>query len=273
MATFRTRTFENVSNIQGRWYEVAPAEMTIRAESSATGTLAGHFGTNASFFNPGTNALTAMHVANGQAVATGGLTNTALGTAASSMSALFCDLWFMDPMRVVRFQNRAQNFTDLPRPNPQFGTTLWAIGGITLLANENINLPSNFRQRLLEIYGSGAASWIPGLDQRRARTFIGYRSATDRIMFGVLSRSISDSSIGDTTGNTGTGVTFHEMHLILRQELGCNMALSIDGGGSSRIRFRNAQGQDVLSQVGARRINAQLALAPNVASTVNWNGR
>ncbi len=78
--------------------------------------------------------------------------------------------------------------------------------------------------------------WIPYLGSRRARTFIGYANNSSKVKFGVMSSSsLANSIADDLTGNTGA--TYYDMYYILKNELGCNIGLALDGGGSSRYRM------------------------------------
>jgi len=89
--------------------------------------------------------------------------------------------------------------------------------------------------------------FIPALRTGAARTFIGYNPTRDILTYGIIAPSISGTTL------TNSGITYHDMHTILRN-LGCSIGLSLDGGGSTRFRAPN--GSTV--SPGARDVVCQL---------------
>jgi hypothetical protein len=269
MATFHQRTISvNSKTLYAKWYEVTGAEMTI---ATATANLP-KYGTNASFF--GGTVMTAIHVVGGQAVRTGGLNNFADSDnpAMTKMSALYCRLLVSTSVAFsYGVVNLAETYSDVPQPSPNVGSTLWAIGGITLILNETMNSLNDMISRYREIYNpimvDDDPPWIPNVSGGRARTFIGYTSDF-KVLFGVLSPGFSGSSITDNS------VTLFDMYKVLKTNLGCSMALNIDGGNSSKIRYKNSTGTTVEAEVnGNRNVLCQLALTDSAATNCNWNGQ
>jgi exopolysaccharide biosynthesis protein len=109
--------------------------------------------------------------------------------------------------------------------------------------------------------------WIPALNDACARTFIGYNSTSQKIVFGVLSSSISAPTIANS------GVTYFDMHKILKNTLGCTMALNLDGGSSTRIKYKTSStGNPIQDQVTTSNVYCQLALTASAGSSCIWTG-
>jgi hypothetical protein len=216
--------------------------------------------------------MTAMHVLWGNAVFNGGLNNYAdlNNPTTTRVSAMYCRL-LVSTTTGYSFGiiNLAQTYSDVPQPSPSIGSTNWAIGGFNLLLSESLADNSALIARYTTIYGSTmVGQWIPGMYEGRARTFIGYNQNTFKVVFGILSSSISGTSITDA------GVTYYDMHKILKTDLGCALALNLDGGGSTRIKYKtNSAATPMQADCGARNVHCQLALTAAAESGCTWNGQ
>jgi len=182
--------------------------------------------------------MTAFHWSGGRALHTGGGNNfldrnNQVGSAASCMfvnphAPSSPDM----PSHEPRFANRAVNINAL---SPTPADIRWAIGGISLLLNENHANNTSMANRYLGQNGATAfypgmlERYIPALRSGAARTFIGYNRSQNVIFYGIMSPSISGNTL------TNGGATYHDMYTFLRI-VGCNFGLSLDGGGSTRFR-------------------------------------
>jgi hypothetical protein len=100
-----------------------------------------YYGTNASFFNPKTGVMAAIHVALTTAVSVGGKTNCAdAGVTATAMDYMWCkkqvSIATGTTGYTLGFQARAANWAShANNTNPNIAESdEWAIGGFTLLA-------------------------------------------------------------------------------------------------------------------------------------------
>jgi hypothetical protein len=270
MATFHKGNITvNGKTICVAWYDVTGGEMTI---GTATSNLPA-FGTNVSFF--GASAMAAMHVVNGQAVYNGGLNNyadSALSNQdATIMSAIYCRLLVSTTVAYsFGLVNKAKTYADVPQPSPSVGSTMWAIGGISLLLNESMANLNAMIARYRTLYSDEMVdgNWIPDRSGYRARTFIGYTSDY-KVFFGVMSKGISGTTITDTTASDNVG--YFDMYTILKNNLGCTRALCVDGGGSTKVKYKTTAGATVEAEVGTRNVKCQLALTSSAASNCNWS--
>jgi len=228
----RDGTVERI--ISARYYEVPASSLEIRALQRTNGQL-DRPGANASFFHGGN--MTAIHWFRGSAVRAGGDTNVA--DAGAPNTAMSCMYWTAQNPSNVVFNARLANISELARVI-NLSDIGWAIGGFSLLLNENHNGLDSMIARYRTLYsGMNVSAWIPFLERRRARAFIGYNIHTNSIIFGVMSTRIHgeviDDNLSSTSLATGMGATYFDMYTILRQ-LGCTVGLSLDGGGTTRIR-------------------------------------
>jgi len=228
--------------VQVRRFECHPNSLDIRLLQNTSGNL-DRPGTTASFFvNSGnrntTRVMTAIHWRRGAAVHTGGGNNfldagDRNGSAASCMYSDHLEQNRIHPLQ-PRFVNRATTISNLPMPQ---SNVAWAIGGISLLLNENHASNASMRNRYLGLNGATAfypgmrEAFIPALTTGAARTFIGYNPTRDTLTFGIIAPSVNANN--NTLANSG--ITYHDMYTVLRN-LGCTMGLSLDGGGSTRFR-------------------------------------
>ncbi|MCL2753142.1 MAG: hypothetical protein FWE44_03225 [Defluviitaleaceae bacterium] len=240
MATYRTANYvsrDPVSNISRtifvRWYEVAPENLEIHPNNNPQ---LQRQGTNASFFG-NNNTVSAFHSFRGAPVANRGHENNANwndNTTGLSSMHLFAG---GPPGHAPLFTNRASNISQLANVPSNIS---WAIGGVSLFLNENVNGVNAMTQRIQSLYTASVANtWVPNLTTRRARTFIAFNPTSRRILFGIMSTGITASGIDDNLSSisvqTGVGATYFDMHNLLRTHLGCTMGLSLDGGGTTRI--------------------------------------
>jgi len=229
--------------LQVRRFECAPEDLQIHLLSTTSGAL-DRQGTTASFFNPNGNrsnyrVMTALHSMNGQEVHTGGHNNFADAARdrenASAMSSIHLANGGTPVLtdRVTRIGGLGD-----------YSNFNWALGGITLLLDEEHANNASIISRYETVYPGMGEDFIPNLRSRRARTFIGYNPIRNVMTFGVVSTTITGIT-GDDDGNNpnrifdshtnGQGATYFEMYTILRR-LGCTIGMNIDGGGSARFR-------------------------------------
>jgi hypothetical protein len=185
------------------------------------------------------------------------------------MSAIYCRLLVSTTVAYsFGLVNKAQTYSDVPQPSPSIGSTMWVIGGITLLLNESMADNDAMVARYKTFYSNRMVNdgWIPNVDSGRARTFIGYRSDY-KVLFGVMSTSISGTTITD--GN----VTLFDMYTLLKNNLSCTTALNIDGGSSSKVKYKTTDGATIEAEVNSNaNVLCQLALTASAASSCNWGG-
>jgi hypothetical protein len=214
--------------------------------------------------------MTAIHVVNGQAVRSGGLNNYANGNnpTGTKMSCLYCNLLVSSTVGYsFGLINIAQTFSDVPQPSPSVGSNAWAIGGFSLMLDQTITSTSDMSSKFISLYGSALANstWLPGMYDGRARTFIGYTSDY-KVLFGVLAPGFSTSSITDSS------VEYFDMYTIVKNRLSCVRALSVDGGGSSKVKYKDTSGNVYEAEVENRNVLCQLALTTSAESNCTWNG-
>ena len=131
---------------------------------------------------------------------------------------------------------------------------VWGIGGISLLLNEQHSNNTSMRNRYLGLNGATAfyprmrENLIPDLTGGRARTFVGFNPTNGMVVFGVMAPTI------DGAGITNSGITYHDMYTSLRN-IGCNRALNLDGGQSTKFRLGpltvQVSSRDVICQLTA----------------------
>ena len=246
----------NGRTIHARWWSISdPRDLQIITSSANLSRP----GTNASFF--GGNTMTAIHWFNGSEVRAGGGNNFAIGgNSQNEIDTRMSVMHNLTSSSNVFMRNVARTITDVASP---LSSIRWAIGGINLLVNENMSNLSSMETRWGQMYSrrmitqvvepNGTRWWpIPAMRESRARTFIA-RDSLNRILIGVMSSAFNDSQghIGDATNpSLSGGVTYFEMHSFLRDFLNCNMALSLDGGGSSRIRRSSGTPLQISAQAG-----------------------
>ena len=251
MATFHlgrwTSTEGNVNTVLDvRWYEMPIHNLEIR-RLTRTNVQLDRPGVNASFFG---SVMTSIHWFNGQRVHTGGETNLAQSNVpGSGMSCLFLP----NASSNVSLQLVAANINAIPASAAPHGIR-WAIGGFSLLLDENHTTLQSIRNRYATIYAgiTDRERYIPNLSTRRARTFIGVNPSRNILCVGVMSTIINPAQPGTIFDSSDNGATYFDMHNILRNRLNCTMGLSIDGGGSSRIRrITPASGNNMAIQYSA----------------------
>jgi hypothetical protein len=286
MATFHQRTFTisntgnsnanynyNNKSVVVKWFEVAPMELTIQTAGSTLPT----YGTNASFF--GGSVMTAVHAVFDQAVHTGGLTNIFEQSDPNSK---------MDYLFIRRAYNPStgqpiwgavamQDQTSPYIASPASTDTPWAIGGFNLMVANNYSNGDGLLSGISQNYGSGRLNGIPAYRGGRARTFIG--SAGTTIRFGVMSNAFSGSgtswTIDDNVSDDPYGTVRTNVFDVYKvmKNIGCSLGLLIDGGGSSKIKYKGWNGGPTIeARVGTRDVFCQLALTADASANCDWSG-
>jgi hypothetical protein len=148
----------------------------------------------------------------------------------------------------------------------------WAIGGFDLMAGytyaDSAALKSAYDTRFKATPNAfngniTESQWLPVYASSRGRTLIGYKSQTE-VIFGLF--------IGTTSPAYNSGPTVFESHKIMKY-LGCTSALLLDGGGSCKAKWKNANGTNATSDgESGRSVQCQLALTSAAASSCNWSG-
>ena len=237
--------------IQIRRFECAPQDLQINLLEQPNGNL-DRPGTGASFFvNEGargtTRVMTALHWMNGRAVHRYGGNNFADRYGATAGNSAMSSMHLVQGGSRPTFTNRVTTIGGLGNS----ANITWALGGISLLLNEQHANNSSMRNRYLGLNGATALypgmreNLIPGLTSGHARAFLAYDQDRNIISFGVMAPSIGNNI-------TNSGITYFDMYTALGN-LGFTRALNIDGGGSTRFRDGNTT-----TSAGVRDVVCQL---------------
>lgn len=139
--------------------------------------------------------------------------------------------------------------------------TQWGIGGSNLLMNQTCNTSAAYTTAVDNYYGSATRLKIPYFGAARARTAIGYRSSDDKIVLGIF--------YGADIDKYDDGPTIYQLYLIMKHYFGCTLALSLDGGGSSKIKYKS-NGIDKTMNGDGRNVYSMLALTTAAANSCTW---
>lgn len=138
-----------------------------------------------------------------------------------------------------------------------------ALGGGNLLADQSFPDHQSFNTAYRAVTKAGRAY----ADDNRARTAIGYNPDTDQIILAVFympKRKINETTyLADESDDVGASL--YDVHTIMK-DLGCNTVLNLDGGGSTRISYKENGKATYLYANAGRDVMANIYIDPAVAT-------
>lgn len=138
-----------------------------------------------------------------------------------------------------------------------------ALGGGNLLADQSFPDHQSFNTAYRAVTKAGRAY----ANGNRPRTAIGYNPDTDQIILAVF--YMPEMKINETTyladGSYDVGASLYDVHTIMKG-LGCNTVLNLDGGGSTRISYKENGKATYLYADAGRDVMANIYIDPTVAT-------
>jgi exopolysaccharide biosynthesis protein len=292
MAKFVQRTltqtdvpgFASGRNIIAKWFECELSEMTIKSTGSTGNALNWpYYGTNASFYAPGTTTTSAIHVEGTTAVRTNSKNNcAAIGVLNTAMDYMWCkrqtSISTGTTAYVAGIQAKAAEWASHANSTSTIvESDTWAVGGFDLLVSTYQSSSANLRTAINAHFNVSpnpitnmVDSYVPAYSTRRARTAVGITSS-NKIRFCVFYGSGSGTSpIDSDTGSYLGGPTVYEVHQIMHA-FGCSKALLVDGGGSSKVHFKQGGTTNSATDLETgRNVLCILALTDSAANNCNW---
>ena len=138
-----------------------------------------------------------------------------------------------------------------------------ALGGGNLLADQSFPDHQSFNTAYRAVTKAGRAY----ANGNRPRTAIGYNPDTDQIILAVFympKRKINETTyLADESDDVGASL--YDVHTIMK-DLGCNTVLNLDGGGSTRISYKENGKATYLYANAGRDVMANIYIDPAVAT-------
>ena len=278
MARFNTASITmGTKTFVGKYFVCSPTEMTINDVGTNYPSSWSGYGTNASFFIPNNNSgiMTAFHIKNNLHVRTQTQKNNAdKDNVTTRMDYMYYveDLSGGTTVKTISTTRRVSNWIS-PSDLPPGYNYVWAIGGFDLMLQDGTYttsaalktaLDNRFKQTPNAFSGNITdAGWLPGYNTSTGRTLIGYRSQSE-VVFGIFTGGTQASP------SNSSGPTVFECHQLMKNYLGCQRALLLDGGGSTQAKWKQGGSNKSYPTSSGRQVFCQIALTPTAASTVVW---
>jgi len=276
MARFNTVNFiTGTKTIVGKFFTCSPTEMTINDVGLNYPSSWPGYGTNASYFIPNdtSGTMTAFHIKNNSHVRAQTQKNNAdKGNVTTRMDYMYYEQNTMQGINTIGISRRVEEWPPPPSTIPVGYNYPWIIGGFDLMLQDGnyttsaalqTALDNRFKQTPNGFSGNISNVWIPGYNTSTGRTLIGYRSQSE-VVFGIF--------VGGTQANpsNSSGPTVFECRQLMKDSLGCQRALLVDGGGSTQAKWKQGGSDKSYPTSGGRQVFCQIALTRAAAATVSW---
>ena len=128
---------------------------------------------------------------------------------------------------------------------------------------------NEFETAFAKLYEQWEYAYVQN-EQFRPRTAIGYNSIAQKVVLAIIYKTENAKYIynGDFMPDTNKGANLYDVRQIMKY-LGCNKVLNPDGGGSTRISYKDGE-KTQYCYVERREVYADLFLNPNVLDRVLW---
>jgi len=279
MARFNTANFIiGTKTIVGKYFVCSPTEMTINDVGTNYPSSWLGYGTNASFFVPNnpSGIMTAFHIKNNshiRAQTKRNLADSDKSDLTTRMDYMYYEQDSIGGTNILGISRRVADWVSSPSAIPIGYNYPWIIGGFDLMLQDGTYttsaalktaLDNRFSQAPNAFSGSiTAAGWLPSYNTSTGRTLIGYRSQNE-VVFGIF--------VGGTQASpsNSSGPTVFECHDLMKNYLGCQRALLLDGGGSTQAKWKQSGSDKSYPTSSGRQVFCQIALTPAAAATVSW---